>query len=82
MSALNNIHGLNSGSAGRAGGGGNGGGGGSGTPGCMDQVKSGWISIPLFNKFIFTTLTGCLVLSYFTPIAGLCMLAPGYLLTF
>lgn len=80
MSALNNIHGLGSGPSGRGGGGG--GGSSSEGPGCMDQIKAGWVSLPLFNKFIFTTLSGCAILSWFTPVVGLCMLAPGFLLKF
>ena len=82
---MNNIHGLNSGGSGRGGArGANGGGGGgySGTPGCMDQIKAGWVSLPLFNKFIFSTLTACAILSWFTPVVSLCMLAPAHLLTF
>lgn len=81
---MNNIHGLSGGgSAGRGGGGSGGsGGGGSSTPGCMDQIKSSWAGVPLFNKWITTTLTVLMLVGFFLPINAFIALIPGYLLTF
>ena len=65
---MNNIHGLSGArSGGRGGGGAGGGGGGSSTPGCMDQIKSNWASVPLFNKWICTTLTVIMLVGFFLP---------------
>lgn len=80
---MNNIHGLSGArSGGRGGGGAGGGGGGSSTPGCMDQIKSNWASVPLFNKWICTTLTVIMLVGFFLPVNAFIALIPGYLLSF
>ena len=81
---MNNIHGLSGGGSARRGGGGSngGGGGGSSTPGCMDKIKSSWAGVPLFNKWITTTLTVLMLVGFFLPVNAIIALIPGYLLTF
>lgn len=80
---MNNIHGLSGArSGGNGGGGAGGGGGGSSTPGCMDQMKSSWAGVPLFNKWITTTLTVLMLVGFFLPVNAFISLIPGYLLSF
>lgn len=69
---MNNIHGL--GAANRASGGGarrgGGGGGGGQSPGCLDQIKSGWASLPLFNQYLIGICTFLYLLSWITMIVN------------
>lgn len=45
-----NVHGLNSNNRPPA----SGGGGGSSQPGCLDQLKNGYLGMPLFNRYLLT----------------------------
>ena len=60
-----------------------------GSPGCWDQVKSGWNSIPIFTKTILTLCFGIYVTTWFIKlipllgsIANSLILMPNKLLDF
>jgi len=79
---MNNIHGLGS-ARDRAAGNQPGGGGGGSSPGVMDQLKSGWASIPLFNKGLLVFCTALYLISWVTPILNFyMMLVPSFILKF
>ena len=47
---------------------GGGGAGGSNEPGCLDQIKSGWDSLPLFNQYIIGICCSLYLISWLTEI--------------
>ena len=65
---MNNIHGLGAANRGARRAPGGGGGGGGQSPGCLDQVKSGWASLPLFNQYIIIIITALYLIGWLTPI--------------
>ena len=71
---MNNIHGLNSQRGVPGGGPGN---------SFSSQVKSGWASIPLFNKFLVTSCIIIYLVSFIlSPIIYYTVLMPGFIIRF
>ena len=80
---MNNIHGLSGSRPNNAAGRGGGGAGGDQSPGCLDQIKAGYNSLPLFNKAIMTFCTFLYLISWITTIFSYYMiLIPGFLMKF
>ena len=72
-----NIHGLSTSNPNR------GSGGSSGPPGCLDQLKSYYSTLPLFNKYLMNFCTFLYLISWMTSYVNYYMiLVPGFLAKF